>query len=226
MTPGWRLERRDGELMFPAGWRPRLYEALLGWEGGQGPGQQNFHRKPWVGLTLRTREAGVCPGTRKRIIVGGAAGTVHPQGRRCCGPDSEWLKAPLEGPPPSPMHPSEDGLDHEPQARCCLGRAPRRGQLSCLLDSPPQGWRLPHQGHPPPGLMPPVHLGWAGKTPVCDTSSHNTARRASQEMGAVGWGLLGPWGRNPPRAWFSWPDLVFADHARSSLGSMPLQVSA
>lgn len=149
LDSGWRLERRDGELMFPAGWRPRLYEALLGWEGGQGPGQQNFHRKPWVGLTLRTREAGVCPGTRKRIIVGGAAGTVHPQGRRCCGPDSAWLEAPLEGPPPSPMHPREDGLDHEPQARCCLGRAPRRGQLSCLPDSPPQGWRLPHQGHPP-----------------------------------------------------------------------------
>ena len=73
--------------------------------------------------------------------------------------------------------------------------------------------------------MPPVHLGWAGKTPVHDMSSHNTARRA-QEVGTVGWGLLGPWGRNPPRSWFSWPDLVFADHARSSLGSMPLQVSA
>lgn len=110
-------------------------------------------------------------------------------------------------------------LGHEPQARCFLGRAPSRSQLSCLPASPPQGWRLPHQGHPPgPDASCPFGLG-RGKTSVHGMSGHNTARRTSQEMGTVGWGLLGPW---PGSAGL----LVFADHARSSLGSMPLQVSA
>ena len=167
-TPGRRLERGDGELMFPAGWRPRLYEALLGWEGGQGPGQQNFHGKPWVGLTLRTREAGVCPGTGKRIIVGGAAGTVHPQGRRCCGPDSAWLKAPLEGPPPSPMHPSEDDLDMNSKPTAAWGEHPK--EASCLAFQT----HLPRAGTSLTRVLPPgagcLLSTWAGQArPLCMT---------------------------------------------------------
>lgn len=218
-TPGRRLGREDSELMFPAGRCPRLREALLGWEGGQGPGQQTFRQKPWVGLTLRTREAGICPGTRKRIIVGAAAGTVHPQGRAPLRPRLSVAQGPL-GRTASLSHASQRRwLGHEPQARCFLGRAPSRSQLSCLPASPPQGWRLPHQGHPPgPDASCPFGLG-RGKTSVHGMSGHNTARRTSQEMGTVGWGLLGPW---PGSAGL----LVFADHARSSLGSMPLQVSA
>lgn len=189
-TPGRRLGREDSELMFPAGRCPRLREALLGWEGGQGPGQQTFHQKPWVGLTLRTREAGVCPGTRKRIIVGAAAGTVHPQGRHRSGPDSAWLKGPSEGPPPSPMHPSEDGLDMNPKPTASWGERP--AEASCLAFWP----HLPRAGGSltrviPPGLMPPVHLGW-GEQDLC--AWHERPQYCQKDLPGDGNCRLGaPW---------------------------------
>ena len=124
------------------------------------------------------------------------------------------------------MHPSEDDLDMNSKPTAAWGEHPKEASCLAFRTHLPRAGTSLTRVLPPRGRMPPVHLGWAGKTPVHDMSSHSTARRASQEVGTVGWGLLGPWGRNPPRAWFSWPDLVFADHARSSLGSMPLQVSA
>lgn len=66
---------------------------------------------------------------RQRIIVGGTTGTVHSQGRHRSLLDSALLKAPSEGPPPFRMHPSEDSLDMNPQARCFLGSA----EASCLV---------------------------------------------------------------------------------------------
>lgn len=58
---------------------------------------------------------------RQRITVGGTTGTVHSQGRHCSRPDSAWLKAPSEGLPPSPVHPSEDSLDVNPKPTASWG---------------------------------------------------------------------------------------------------------